>query len=81
MEEAKLLRMQSGVLWDSKSYTRHGSKKPCWSRSLKGLGAFGRLGLEGLLLFVYPNLLSNGSIYRLEGGGKVLRRVFWFLLR
>ena len=29
--------------------------------------------LEGLLLFVYPNLLSSGSIYRLEGGGEVLR--------
>ena len=24
-------------------------------RSLKGFGALGRLGLEGLLLFVYPN--------------------------
>ena len=24
-------------------------------RSLKGLGASGRLGLEGLLLFMYPN--------------------------
>ena len=26
------------------------SEKPCWSRSLEGLGASGRLGLEGLLL-------------------------------
>ena len=25
------------------------------ARSLEGLGAFGRLGLEGLLLFMYPN--------------------------
>ena len=24
-------------------------------RSLEGLGEFGRLGLEGLLLFMYPN--------------------------
>ena len=24
-------------------------------RSLEGLGASGRLGLEGLLLFMYPN--------------------------
>ena len=24
-------------------------------RNLEGLGALGRLGLEGLLLFVYPN--------------------------
>ena len=29
--------------------------KPCWSRILEGLGALGRLGLEGLLLFMYPN--------------------------
>ena len=25
------------------------------TRSLEGLGALGRLGLEGLFLFVYPN--------------------------
>ena len=30
-------------------------QKPYWSRSLEGLGALGRLGLEGLLLLVYPN--------------------------
>ena len=27
------------------------------ARSLEGLGASGRLGLEGLLLFVYPNFI------------------------
>ena len=27
------------------------------ARSLKGLGALGRLGLEGLSLFVYPNFI------------------------
>ena len=27
------------------------------AKSLKGLGALGRLGLEGLLLFVYPNFI------------------------
>ena len=43
------------------------------ARSLEGLGTLGRLGLEGLLLFVYPNLLSSGSIYRLEGNGEVFR--------
>ena len=42
--------MQSGVLRDLESYIRHGSKKPCWSRSLEALGTMGRLGLEGLLL-------------------------------
>ena len=26
------------------------AKKPCWSKSLEGLGTSGRLGLEGLLL-------------------------------
>ena len=44
-----------------------------------GLSALGRLGLEGLLLFVYPNLLSSGSIYHLEGGGEVFRQFFGFL--
>ena len=29
-------------------------------RSLKGLSALGRLGLEGLLLFMYPNWFSSG---------------------
>ena len=27
------------------------------ARSLEALGALGRLGLEGLLLFVYPNFI------------------------
>ena len=27
------------------------------ARSLEGLGALGRLGSEGLLLFVYPNFI------------------------
>ena len=27
------------------------------ARSLEGLGALGRLGLEGLLLFMYPNFI------------------------
>ena len=49
--------------------------------SLEGLGALGRLGLEGILLFVYPNLLFSGSIYRLEGSGEVLRRVLQLPLR
>ena len=44
-------QMQSGVLQDLK---RHGSKKPCWCRSLEGLGTLGRLGLKGLLLSCIP---------------------------
>ena len=41
----------------------------------------GRLGLEGLLLFMYSNLFSNGSIYHLEGGGEDFHRVLQFPLR
>ena len=70
--------MQLGILRDPESLTKHGFEKPCWSRSLEGLGALGILELEGLLLFMYPNLLSSGSIYCLEGGGEVLHRVLRF---
>ena len=42
-------------------------------RSLEGLGTLGRLGLEGLLLFMYPNLILQWIIDYLEGGGEVLR--------
>ena len=73
LEEAKFWQMQLGILQDLESLTRHGSEKSCWSRSFEGLGALGRLGLEGLLLFMYPNLLSSGLIYRLKSGGKVFR--------
>ena len=73
--------MQSDVLRDPKSQTRHGSEKPCQSRSLEGLSPLGRLGLEGLLLFVYPNLLSSGLIYCLEGGGEVFHRLLRFPLQ
>ena len=30
---------------------------PIGARSLEGLGALGRLSLEGILLFVYPNFI------------------------
>ena len=30
---------------------------PVGARSLEGLGTLGRLGSEGLLLFVYPNFI------------------------
>ena len=51
------------------------------ARSLEGLGALGGLGLEGLLLFMYPNYFSSGSFYHLEGSGEVFHRVLQFLLR
>ena len=45
--------------------------KSVGSRSLEGSSTCDRLGLEGILLFMYFNLFSSESIYRLEGGGKV----------
>ena len=30
-------------------------RNPIGARSLEGLGASGKLGLDGLLLFMYPN--------------------------
>ena len=32
-------------------------RNPIGARSLEGLGAPGRFGLEGLLLFMYPNFI------------------------
>ena len=49
-------------------------------RSLEGLRTSGRLGLEGLLLFMYPNYIFLWIIDRLEGGGEVLRRELRFPL-
>ena len=42
------------------------------ARSLEGLGTLGRLGLEGLLLFMYSNFILWWIIDHLEGGGEVL---------
>ena len=70
--------MQSSVLRDSESQTRHGSEKRCWSRSLEGLGTSGRLGLKGLLLTHVSQLIFQWIDFHLEGGGKVFRRVLRF---
>ena len=51
------------------------------SRSLEGSSTLGRLGLEGLLLFVYSNFILQWINYHLEGGGEVFRRVLRFPLR
>ena len=32
-------------------------RNPIGARSKEGLGALGRLGMEGLLLFMYPNFI------------------------
>ena len=34
-----------------------GSAQPRWIKNLEGLGTLGRLDLEGLLLFMYPNYI------------------------
>ena len=73
--------MQSGVLQDLESETKHGSEKPYWNRSLEGLDAFGRLHLDDLLLLVYPNLLSSESIYCLESDKEILCQILRFPLR
>ena len=80
-EAGEAWRMQSGVLWDLESQTRHDSEKPCWSRSLEGLGTAVKLGLEGLLLTHVSQLIVQWIDYCLEGGGEVFRRVLRFPLR
>ena len=44
-----------GLLRDSKAKEDKVRRNPVEVRNLEGLGALGRLGLEGLLLFIYPN--------------------------
>ena len=63
------------------SERRQGFEKPVGSRSLEGSSTWDRVGLKGLLLFVYSNLFSSGLIYRLEGGGEVFRGVLRFPLQ
>ena len=58
------------LLRDLESQTRHGSKKPCWSRSLKGLGTEDRLGLEGLLLTHVSQLIVQWIDFCFEGDGE-----------
>ena len=54
-------------IWQAKEDTV--KLNPVEARSLKGLGALGRLGLEGLLLFIF----FNGSFDCLEGSKEVFR--------
>ena len=51
------------------------------ARSLEGLGTLDRLGLEGILLFMYPNFILQWFIDHLEGSIEVLRRGLRFPLR
>ena len=50
-------------------------------RNLEGLGTLGRLGLEGPLLFMYPNFILWWIIDRLEGSGEVLHQGLRFPLQ
>ena len=56
-EASEAWRMQSGILREPKSLRRHDSEKSVGSRSLKGSSTWGRLGFEGLLLFMYSNFI------------------------
>ena len=46
---------------------------------MEDLGALGRLGLEGLLLLVYPNRLSSGSIIAWRAVERFYAEYFSFL--
>ena len=48
-------------------------------RSLEGSSTWGRLGLEGLLLFVYFNLFSSGSIAVWRAVERFYAKYFGFL--
>ena len=55
---------------------------PVGARSLEGLGALGKLGLEGLLLYLcISTLFFSGSFYCLEDGGEVFCRGLRFPFR
>ena len=46
-----------GRIAESGKFEKQGSKKLVGSRSFKNLSTLGRLGLEGLLLFMYSNFI------------------------
>ena len=68
-------------LQDLKSQRRQGFEKSIGSRSLEGLSTWGRLGLEGLLLFVYSKFILQQVDFDLEGHGEVFLQVLWFPLQ
>ena len=86
LECVTILGLQCVGVFNLGVYTFIGVLHTIWtfksvgSRSMEGSSTYGRLGLEGLLLFVYSNLFSSGSIYHLEGGGEVFYRVLRFPL-
>ena len=50
------------------------------AKSLEGLGASGKLGLEGLCYSCIPTLSFSGSFDRLKGGRELFCRVLRFPL-
>ena len=80
LEEARFWQMQSSVLRDPESQTRHGSEKSCWSRSLEGLGTAGKLCLKGLLLTHVSQLIVQQIDYHLERAAeRFFTKFFGFL--
>ena len=49
------------------------------ARSLEGLGTSGRLGLEGLLLFMYPTTFSSGLLTAWRAAERFYAESFGFL--
>ena len=74
-EAGEAQQMQSCVLRDLESQRRHDIEKSVGSRSLESSSTWSRLGLEGLLLFVYSNFILQQINFDLEGRGEVFRRV------
>ena len=78
-ETDKAWRMQSGILQDSESQKRHDSEKSIGSRTLEGSSTLGRLGSEGLLLFVQSNFILQWIDFDLEGRERFFAKFFDFL--
>ena len=49
------------------------------AKSLEGLGTLGRLGLEGLLLFMYPNFILSGLLTAWRAVERFYTESFGFL--
>ena len=50
-----LMLWSSSGIWEVRKEI--GSAQPRWSKKLGGFRYLGRLGLKGLLLFIYPNYI------------------------
>ena len=54
-------------------------RNPVGARRLEGLGASGRLSLEGLLLFMYPNRFSSRLFTAWRAVERFFAKFFGFL--